>query len=119
MALTYTETVHTTNTTKVECIITADSRWGMFTAQGNSRMKAKATALVKNVEKAGDSYSKKVAAFEKYFKSYRKACASNSEVMAEAGDTSVREHVWYFALMVGKAVDVSENTLDDIWDVYA
>jgi hypothetical protein len=118
MTLTYTETQHHTIKKTVEHTLHVPSSWGMFTPQGNSRMKSKADALIRNIEKAGDSYSKKVSAFEKYFKAYRKACNSKSEVMAEAGDTSVRESVWDFATKVGKAVEVGENTLDEIWDQY-
>jgi len=118
MTLTYTETQYRTETKTVEHTLRIPRGWGMFTSQGNSRMKAKAEALVRNIEKAGDSYSKKVSAFEKYFKAYRSACNSKSNTMSEAGDTAVRETVWEFATKVGNAVDVSENTLDDIWDQY-
>lgn len=115
MTLTYTETTRRTTTETHERTLTAPKRWGMFTAQGNSRMRAKALSLIKKLEKA-EGYSDKVKAFEQYFKAYRKACNSDSEVMAEAGDTSVRESVWWFALQAGKAVDVSESTLDDLWE---
>lgn len=115
MALTYTETRRLTTTERREVTLLVPNGWGMFTAQGNSRMKAKANSMVKKLEKA-KSYSDKVKAFEQYFKAYRSACNSTSEVMSEAGDTDVREQVWWFAVQAGKAVDVSENTLDDLWE---
>jgi len=115
MALTYTETVRRTETETVERTLSVPSRWAMFTAQGNNRMKKKAESLVGKLEKA-ESYSDKVKAFEQYFKAYRRACRSTSKTMAEASDTAVRETVWFFALQAGQAVGVSEGTLDDLWD---
>jgi hypothetical protein len=47
---------------------------------------------------------------------YSKARYSKSKVMAEAGDTAVRECVWGFAVDAGKAMDLGYNTLDELWD---
>jgi len=115
MVLTYTDTIRRTETETVERTLTAPKEWGMYSPQGNNNMKKKAESLVKNLEKA-DSYSNKIKAFEKYYKAYNKACNSQSKVMAEAGDTEVRECVWFFSLKAGKAVGVNEGTLDDLWE---
>jgi hypothetical protein len=113
--LTYTETKTKSFTETVERTLRVPENWGMYTSQGNSRMKKKAESLVKKLEKA-ESYSDKMKAFEQYFKAYSKARYSKSEVMAEAGDTAVRECVWGFAVDAGKAVDLGYNTLDELWD---
>jgi hypothetical protein len=117
MALTYTEEKSYTKTERVEKTLTVPSSWGMYTSQGNRRIKAKADSLVKKLEKA-ESYSDKIKAFEQYFKSYRKVCFSRSKGIEEAGDTDVREHVWSFAVRAGKAVDIGYNTLDELWEQY-
>jgi len=104
--------------TTVEREIRPSKEWGMFTPQGNQAMRRKAETLVKNVLKVRNSdrsVLKYLHAFDKYFKSYQRY-ADTSKTGGEANDTAVREQVWCFAEQVGKAVGVSYDALDDIWE---
>ena len=116
--LTYKEISYSQKTIEKEVKI--PKNWGMFSAQGNQIMRKKAESLVKNILKVKEknpcdiiSYLK---CFDKYFKSYQKTLSTNKNYK-EAGDTCVREMIWGFAESVGKSLGISEETLDELWNV--
>ena len=109
--LTYTKIV--THREEVECTLEPYKHWGMFTPQGNKRLKKIASDLIEDLEKA-ESYEQNVKALIKYKKKWVKMCDYKS--YGEASDTAVREVVWSFMMKAGDAVGMRSYTVEDIWD---
>lgn len=113
MILQYTETHYVRKEVTVTINLSIPTHWGMLSSAGNKSLHTKARRLVKEVKLASETSEKKKA-FEKFFRGWRSML--KSKTMNEAGDTSVRESVWAFAVGVGKAKGVSDDVLDDIWE---
>lgn len=116
--LSYTAEVTTHRVEKKEVVIKVDSDWEMNSPQSNQTMKRKAQSLLNNIEKVkekGAKYSDYIKVFEKYFKAYKKACQSSAT--KEASSPAVSKLVFDFAVKVGKAVDVKEDTLVKLFKV--
>lgn len=115
----YTKTIRNCTEEKVEKTVKVPKDWGMSTPQGNQGLRKKANTLLKNILKIKNSESKDkyinyLNAFQKYFRSYERG--TRSKTYSESRDTAVREQVWCFAEEVSKAVGVSYDALDDLWE---
>lgn len=102
---------------KKQIELTVPERFGMFTAKGNAKIRNYAETLVKNVKEVKGDKTKLLKEFKKYFKKYKKLAKdySNNE-FAEAGDTDVREQVWWFAKKLGKCFNLSYDEVDSMWN---
>jgi hypothetical protein len=111
MSFQYTENRYVRQEVTVTFKIPTD--WGMYTSAGNKSLSTKANRLVSEIEAAKDTLSK-MRSFENFFKGWKRM--ADSETMDEAGDTAVRDEVWGFALSLGKAKDINQSIINDVWE---
>lgn len=98
-------------------VVEIPKKWGMNTPPANQTMTRKAQTLVNNVVKVegkNGSYVDYLSCLERYFQSYDKTCVNN-KICSEGKGEEVSANVYNFAKEVAKAVNVSESTLQDIW----
>lgn len=115
--LTLTETRTYSSTKTIEKRIKVPSRWGCFSSQDNNSFKKKGETLYKNILKVKNGtndYIDYLKAFDNYFKSYIRTVNKNSG--RGLFDTAVRDSVKGFALDLAKSVNVSTDTIRDLWD---
>lgn len=109
MSLTYEES----KTVTEERELSVPDRWGMFSDQGNRRLKEIAEEAIEEVEEA-ISLKEEREAIVTYVYKWRKAATYDTYV--EASDTAVRERVYSFAEKLMKASGLSDfGTADEIW----
>jgi len=110
--------------------IKIDNDFSCYSAPANRQLANHAKTFLKKVnnaiEKHNDSGKSDYLAatvcnsFEKsmaaYIRSYNRACKTQTGRLGGAGDTAVREVIWWYCCKIGKAVGYSESELDDIWE---
>lgn len=90
----------------------APTDWSMYTTKGNKSLQNKAEKLLEKVEKT-DSTSKRIEAMLSFLRSYRRM--EKTKTIREAGDTAVRECVWYFFRKVCEVLNIKDSA-DDLWE---
>lgn len=113
---------YTTTVTKLETkeiTVTAPVHFGMFSSEGNRRLRNYADTLMRNVE-AGKPADNEVL---KYLKKYHRLCAHPK--FGEADDTMVREIVRGFAEEILRAsgytnalekeIELNEKATEQLW----
>ena len=84
--------------------------WLMYTNAGNKTITKRLNTLIKKINKNKDcNYLKNLNSFEVFIRSYGK-------MTTEASDTSVREMIWMSLIHLSKQCNITESTLNEIWD---
>ena len=86
--------------------------WSMFTSKANTYMDRHAKKFRKDIPLC-NNITDRINVTKKFIMAWRNLNHLKTGEDSGSGDTSVREHVWYY---VEKYSNLGEGTLDQVWD---